>query len=53
MKMASSANPTARRLWLAVATGFLLLATAWTALLIAARHADTRTVPLAAQPGKS
>ena len=52
MKATNVADPTARRLWLAVTAGFLLLATAWTALFLAARHAHVESVPLAAQPGK-
>jgi hypothetical protein len=34
-------------LWLWVGTGFLALALAWTAIFLAARQADVRTVPLA------
>lgn len=44
---------TARRMWLAVAAGFLLFATAWTALFLAARHAHVESVPLAHQPGRT
>lgn len=35
-----------RSLWLWVAAGFLFLALLWTAMILATRHADTRTVPL-------
>lgn len=34
-------------LWLWVAAGFLFLGLLWTSMIIAIRHADTRTVPLA------
>jgi len=39
-------------LWLWVAAGFLFLAILWTAIFIAARQADTRTVPLATKGGR-
>ncbi|MBA3848974.1 MAG: hypothetical protein C0502_03135 [Opitutus sp.] len=35
-----------RSLWLWVAASFLFLALLWTAMFLAARQADTRTVPL-------
>lgn len=35
-----------RSLWLWVAGAFVFLALLWTAMFLAARHADTRTVPL-------
>ncbi len=41
---------TARLLWLWVGAGFLLLTLAWVAVFTAARHADTRTVPLQTAP---
>lgn len=51
MTRASSAEPaTSRPLWIGVGLGFLLLALAWVAVFTAARHADTRTVPLQAAP---
>lgn len=34
-------------LWLWVAAGFVFMAALWTGMFIAARHADTRSVPLA------
>jgi len=42
----------ARLLWLWVGAGFLALALAWTAIFIAARQADVRTVPLATKGGR-
>lgn len=42
----------ARSLWLWVAAGFLFIAILWAAMFIAARHADTRSVPLATQGGR-
>ncbi|MDQ5980671.1 MAG: hypothetical protein QG602_3648 [Verrucomicrobiota bacterium] len=39
-------------LWLWVAAGFLFLAGLWTALFLASRRIDTRTVPLATQEAK-
>jgi hypothetical protein len=42
----SPAAKAGRSLWLWVAAGFLFLALLWTAMFLAARHADTRTVPL-------
>jgi len=39
-------------LWLWVAAGFLFVAILWAAMFTAARHADTRTVPLATQGGR-
>lgn len=54
--MASSADPApaaqekssraGRTLWLWVGGAFLFLVLLWTAMVFAARHADTRTVPL-------
>jgi len=41
-----------RSLWLWVAAGFLFLGLLWTAMFIAARQADTRPVPLAAEGGR-
>jgi hypothetical protein len=35
-----------------VAAGFLLLALAWTGLIVASRRAQIVDVPLAGQPGK-
>ncbi len=65
MKKASSAEPTpsvsrevaaaggsALSLWLWVAAGFVFLGILWTGMFIAARMADTRTVPLATQEAK-
>jgi hypothetical protein len=40
-------------LWLWVGAGFLFVAILWTAMFTAARQADTRTVPLATQGGRS
>lgn len=51
MKKASSADR-GSSLWLGVAAGFLFLALLWTGMLVAARQADTRTVPLAAPGGR-
>ena len=50
-----TANPdtSARRLWLAVTAGFLLLATAWIVLFVAARRARIESVPLAPRPGRT
>lgn len=42
----------ARLLWLWVGAGFLLLLLAWVAIFTAARHADTRTVPLQTAPAR-
>ncbi len=39
-----------RSLWYWVAAGFLFLALLWTAMIIAARSADIRTVPDAPDP---
>ncbi len=39
-------------LWLWVAAGFLFLGVLWTALFLASRHIDTRTVPLATKEAK-
>jgi hypothetical protein len=53
MTRASNAEPSASRpLWLGVSLGFLLLALAWVAIFTAARHADTRTVPLQSAPAR-
>ncbi len=46
------AQKTAWSLWLWVAAGFLFLGVLWTALFIASRKIDTRTVPLATQEAK-
>jgi hypothetical protein len=43
---------TGRILWLWVSAGFLMLLLAWVAIFTAARHADTRTVPLQTAPAK-
>jgi hypothetical protein len=48
---ASGDKGAARRLWLAVGIGFLLLAAAWTALFVAAHRAQVQAVPLA-RPGR-
>lgn len=56
--MASDADPTApesrsdRSLWLWVGAAFLFLALLWTAMVFAARAADSRTVPLSAKEAK-
>jgi hypothetical protein len=42
----SSTAKSGRSLWFWVAGGFLFLALLWTAMIFAARQADTRTVPL-------
>lgn len=52
MKKASPAESSSLSLWLWVAAGFLFLATLWTGMFIAARHADTRTVPLATKEAR-
>jgi hypothetical protein len=55
MKTAASTEPAARgslSLWLWVAAGFLFMAALWTGMFIAARRADSRTVPLATQEAK-
>ncbi len=44
--MADASSNSGRTLWLWVAAGFLFLAFLWTAIFLAARHADTRAVPL-------
>lgn len=44
--MADASSNSGRTLWLWVAAGFLFLALLWTAMFFAARHADTRAVPL-------
>jgi hypothetical protein len=47
------ASPRAgRSLWLWVAAAFLFLALLWTAMFLATRHADTRTVPLQTKGGR-
>ena len=46
MKKASPDKLTARKMWLGVAAGFLVLAMAWTAMFVAARRADVASVPL-------
>jgi len=53
MTMAANNRASARRLWLAVAAGFLLLGTAWTVLFLAARRAHVESVPLATSPGRT
>lgn len=53
MTTATKSSSSARILWLAVAAGFLLLGTAWTAMFLAARRAHVESVPLATQPGKT
>jgi hypothetical protein len=56
--VAPAAEPSAaparpgRSLWLWVGAGFLFLGLLWTAMFLAARHADTRTVPLTTKGGK-
>jgi hypothetical protein len=50
MKKASGAEGSLS-LWLWVAAGFLFLGLLWTAMFLASRQADTRTVPLATQGG--
>jgi hypothetical protein len=52
MTKASNDKTAARRLALAVTAGFLLLAAAWTALFLAARHANVETVPLTGRQGQ-
>lgn len=52
MRKASNAESSARSLWLWVAAGFLFLALLWTALFIASRQIDARTVPLAPKEAK-
>jgi len=52
MNSVPSDRTTARRMWLGVATGFLLLATAWTAFIILARHTRVESVPLATKGGR-
>lgn len=52
MKKASNAENSALSLWLWVAAGFLFLAVLWTGMIIAARQADTRSVPLATPEAK-
>ena len=42
----AAARRTARRMWLGVAGGFLLLAMAWTALFVAADRAQTQFIPV-------
>lgn len=61
--MASPADPASappgkparagRSLWLWVGAAFLFLALLWTAMVLAARHVDTRTVPLQTKGGRS
>ncbi len=56
--MASDADSNApvsrsgRALWLWVGAAFLFLALLWTAMVFAARAADSRTVPLSAKEAK-
>lgn len=45
----ATAPKSGRSLWLWVGGGFLFLILLWTAMFIAARQADTRTVPLATE----
>jgi hypothetical protein len=52
VKKASPAEASSLSLWLWVAAGFLFLAVLWTGMFFAARHADTRTVPLATQEAR-
>ena len=40
---------TARKMWFAVAAGFLLLATAWTTFIVLARRVRVESEPLATQ----
>ena len=47
MNSVAANRATARKMWLGVLTGFLLLATAWTAFIILARHTRVESVPLA------
>ena len=47
------AGGSAWSLWLWVAAGFLFLGLLWTGMFMAAKHADTRTVPLATTEAKS
>ncbi len=47
MKKASNAEGSSLSLWLWVAAGFLFLGILCTGMFVAARQADTRTVPLA------
>jgi hypothetical protein len=47
------ASPGSLSLWLWVVGGFLFLGVLWTGMVIATRHADTRTVPLVGQEVKS
>lgn len=56
--MAPAAEPSAaparagRSLWLWVGAGFLFLGLLWTAMFLAARQADTRTVPIQTKGGR-
>ena len=52
MTKASSDRVTARKMWLGVAAGFLLLAAAWTAFIVVARRVRVESVPLATQGGR-
>lgn len=51
-KAEDSAAPGGRSLWLWVAAGFLFVTILWAAMFTAARHADTRSVPLATPGGR-
>jgi len=50
VKKASSDKITARKMWLGVATGFVLLVTAWTTFIVLAQRANVQSVTLA-RPG--
>lgn len=45
-------TPLHQSLWLWVIAGFFFVAILWTAMFLATRQADTRTVPLATQGGR-
>jgi hypothetical protein len=48
----AASNKAGRSLWLWVSAGFLFLALLWTAMFIAARQVDSRSVPLATEGGR-
>lgn len=52
MTEAAPIRATSRTMWLGVATGFILLTTAWVVFIIVARHTRVQSVPLATAGGR-
>jgi hypothetical protein len=52
MTEAAPIRATSRTMWLGVATGFILLTTAWVVFIIVARHTHVQSVPLATAGGR-